>query len=137
MIKRTLCRLVLILISLIGLGVPAMAQFEEGKQTSVSNHLDSSFIIAGAVDSIVYSAIPGEVAKKITNVITFKINEQSATFFKSGFTAIVYLKIESWAKSDDLAIQTQYRSLRLNYDSATGAKYDVRAYTIPPPSEKI
>ena len=139
MIKRTICRLAYALIYLIAIHVPAVAQFEEGKETIILNSIVGSAIIPGATKTVIYSKAPGEADKKIKNIVTLKINEQSTTFFKSDFTAVVDLKIESWEFSNPLSttIQIQYKSLEVNFASAVGASFDARAYVLPGISQQV
>lgn len=127
------------LINLTALGIPATAQFEEGKETVILKPIIGSAITAGASGIVTCSASQGEVSKRVQNIITLKINEQSSPFFRSGFSATVYLKIELWAKSDPLStdIQTQYKSLAVNYDPATGARYNVRSYFLLNAAEQV
>lgn len=138
MLKGITCKRYSLVIFFLGLLLPSIAQFEEGAETISLNFIQGSAIIPGANTTITYSNT-GEVSKKIKNIITFKINEQSNTFFASSFTAVVYLKIESWAVSNPLSstVQTQFQSLTLNYNGATGSKYDVMSYLLLSPAEQV
>jgi hypothetical protein len=142
MIKRLTCKLALLTVVIMALQIRAYAQFEEGKETIILATLQGAIaqLNNGANVTTTYAASAGEVTKTIKNIVTFKLNEKSLNiFFKTNFTATVNLKIESWASSNPLSttIQTQYRPLTINYDTTTGAKYNVSAYILLPLAEQV
>ena len=136
--KRIISKLAFVFIFSAALHLPAVAQFEEGKETIILTPVAGAAIIPGVTNTITYIN-NGEATKKITNIVTLKINEQATTFFKTNFTAAVNLKIESWAVSNPLSstIQTQFQTLTVNYDTATGAKYDTRSYILSGLAEQV
>jgi len=113
------------------------AQFEEGQPFGISTPIEGTNIVTNATNTVTYTSA-GETSKKISNIITFKINEQSNIYFASAFTATVNLTIESWPALSGSGNQphTETQNLTINYDPATGAKYNVRSYYVLPSSNE-
>lgn len=128
--NRFYTTVVLSALILFGLRQEAHAQFEEGKQDITLMPLIGSGIATGANNTISYSN-QGEISSltQIKNIITLRIDEQSTIFPLSAFTAQVNFTVDARATvSPQSALQTTTNSLTVNYDPATGAKYNVRAY---------
>ena len=140
MTNRIICKLACLIIFFTALCSQGFGQFEEGQATIQSSPIIGAAIIPGAIGTNTYTSFSEGVNRKITNVVTFKINEKlTSLFFKSNFTATVYLKIESWKVSNPLSttIQTQFQSLTVNYDTIAGAKYNVRSYLVLDTSQQV
>jgi RHS repeat-associated protein len=128
MIKRFLTALVLPSLFILLLQQKVSAQFEEGKQDIILTHLDGTAITDGANIPTTYSG-NGEINHTIVNIVTLKIDEQSATFPLSAFTATLDFTAETRATvSPQSTLRTDHGQLIVNYDPATGAKYNVRSY---------
>jgi RHS repeat-associated protein len=95
-------------------------------------------------NTVTIAATQGESAKKIQNIIRFKLNELAVNgsnqllFFKSGFTANVTLNVDVWT---NLAVNntptpdatlTPTVQLVVNFDPATGSTYNPVAYWVLP-----
>jgi RHS repeat-associated protein len=135
--KYFFCKLFFSLLVVLCITQGAFAQFEEGKENVTLAHLDGPAIVSGATAPQTYVSA-GEDSKTITNVVTLKIDEQSSTYFASAFTATVPVKIEKWPTLNGPEDDPIITSLTVNYDPATGKKYNVRAYyTLDKSYEKV
>ncbi len=114
-----------------------VAQFEEGKQDIILTHLDGSAIASSANITTAYSS-NGELRHNILNIVTLKIDELSPVFPQSAFIATVAFTADTRETvSPQSALRTSTGQLVVNYDPATGAKYNVRNYTQLLTSEEV
>jgi len=112
-----------------------LAQFEEGKKDVTVGHIDSTNIVNGAVNTVTYAATADEASKQIQNIISLKIDEQSGILPLSNFSIIVYFTVESILIGGTTTSQSA--SLLVNYDTTTGAKYNVRSYIVVPSATQV
>ncbi|MDO6433979.1 RHS repeat-associated core domain-containing protein [Flavitalea sp. BT771] len=116
------------------------AQFEEGQSSGTMNHLPCTGPLPSSPDKVFYTPL-GATSRKIRNIVRFKIDESapggtSGTFlyFKSGFTATVSLKVEMWTLfptgSQTPDVTNSNLTLTVNYDPATGVKYNPTSYVL-------
>src|SRR5918993_3415531 len=109
-----------------------IAQGHDGRVLpTISSRLIGSSI---ATDSAIISAYAplGEDARNIKNVISFYIREADSarTYLASPFTATIVFDLESTVNNSQ-SIETG-KTLVINFDTTTGAGYNVRAYIVLP-----
>ena len=127
MIKEKLYQISLMVI-LLCFFQKAEAQFEEGIPMPAVFGLPAltgSSLVNGANNTTTYSS-QGETSAKILNIITLTIKEGEPVFFATNFTATAQLTLSLTDANNDTS--TQYMTLTVNYDKATGAKYSVKDY---------
>jgi len=114
-----------------------LAQFEEGKEEILFGlpALNGPAIVASANNTTTYGN-SNEDSNRIKNIITLKINENSNVYLASGFSATISFTVDSWETLASSAVQDT-KTLTVNYDTTTGAKYTSRAYLIIPKAEKL
>jgi hypothetical protein len=118
----------------------ALAQFEEGQASGVTNSISCTATLPSTPNLVTYTAA-GEASRKIRDIVRFKMNESAPStpgapmqYFQSGFSATVTLKIELWnpgftsGASPDVTMAAQ--TLTVNYDPAPGNKYNPIDYLV-------
>jgi len=120
------------------------AQFEEGQSSGTMNHLPCTGTLPSSPDKVFYIPL-GATSRKIRNIVRFKIDESAPTggsgqflYFKSGFSATVSLKVEMWTLlptgSQAPDVTNNNLTLTVNYDPATGVKYNPISYVLLDPT---
>ena len=121
----------LLLLCLCSFRQAAMAQFEEGRRTC---KLDTfSVYTTGAADTNTHSYSGDESAqvdRKISDILTFKIKEQSDAVRLSGFTATINYSATLTRVIGSSTPEQVNSQVVLTYDTVTGSKNDVRIYRV-------
>lgn len=133
--KSTFYKLIFFIIALLNVQ-NIFAQFEEGKEEVYYARIkgDSLLSPANAFRTLTCLTVSGEklADRKIKNIITFKINEEDLTYLPASFTAVVNFTIETSTDPTPVA-----KSLTVNYDKTSAAKYNVRDYIVLPTAETM
>jgi YD repeat-containing protein len=124
---------------LLGMSRGSYAQFEEGKELVTVTKITGAALATttpSATQTYAPDAYENQPQKKIKNIIWFKIDENSTTFFASGFQATVNFNIESKVTLASSTVTTS-KSLTVNFDNTAGATYKPIAYLELPVAEYV
>jgi RHS repeat-associated protein len=125
MIKKLLVKITSLTLLLLCLFGKANAQFQEGVELSpVVSNTQGTAVLTNAINSLESNITD---PKQILNIITFKINESSATYFATSFTATINFNIE-FTDFNGTITNTTNNTLTVNYDNTPGAKYKILDY---------
>ncbi|HEY4150821.1 MAG TPA: hypothetical protein VGM41_17905, partial [Chitinophagaceae bacterium] len=106
----------------------ALAQAPDGAVVPpcISGQLTGTALVAGASLPLPYTSA-GEQYKKIQNVITLRIIEESSSFLSDNFTASVSFVVD-YGPSVSQITTSQSETLTVNYNKATGTTYSAKNY---------